>query len=79
MIKQKDVTAIFNKHAGLTTDSLNLFSWLEDTSMSSGNDEINSIIKKFDFHRSIKVIKKTLKIKSEFSFTQVSTETIKKL
>ena len=47
--------------------------------MSSGNDEINSIIKKFDFHRSIKLIKKTFKIKSEFSFKQVSAETIKRI
>ena len=45
--------------------------------MSSGNDTINSIIKKFAFHQSIKAIKKKFKSKSEFSFNHVSTETIK--
>ena len=45
--------------------------------MSSGNDAIISIIKKFVFHRSIKLIKKKFKIKSEFSFNHVSKETIK--
>ena len=40
------------------TESLNLFSWPEDISMSSGNDIINSIIKKFAFHPSINTIKK---------------------
>ena len=29
--KRMDVAAIFNKHSGSITDSLNLFSWLEDT------------------------------------------------
>ena len=56
----------------------NLFSWSEDTKISSGNDSINSIIKKFAFQQSMKAIKKKLKIKSEFSFNRVSTETIKK-
>ena len=40
------------------TESLNLFSWPEDISMSSGNDIINSIIKKFSFHASINTIEK---------------------
>ena len=40
------------------TESLNLFSWPEDISMSSGNDIINSIIKKFSFHPSINTIEK---------------------
>ena len=35
--KQTYVAAILNKHFGSITDSLNLFSWPEDTSMSSGN------------------------------------------
>ena len=47
--------------------------------MSSGNDKINSIIKKFAFHQSIKAIKKKFKIKSEFLFKRVSTETIKRI
>ena len=47
--KQKDVASIFSKHFGSITDSLNVFSWPEETSMSSGNDTINSIIKKFAF------------------------------
>ena len=63
--KQKDVTAVFNKHCGSITDSLNLFSWPKNTSMSSENDTINSISKKFAFYRSIKAIKKKFKIKSE--------------
>ena len=46
--------------------------------MSSGNDTVNSIIKRFAFHQSIKAIKKKLKIKSEFSINHVSTETIKR-
>ena len=37
----------------------------------------NSTIKKIAFHRSIKAIKKKIKIKSEFSFYHVSTETTK--
>ena len=45
--------------------------------MSSRNDTINFIIKKFAFHQSIKAIKKKFKSKSEFSFNHVSTETIK--
>ena len=45
--KQKDITAIFSKHFRSITDSLNLFSWPKNTSMSSGNDTINSISKTF--------------------------------
>ena len=45
--------------------------------MSSGNDTVNSIIKTFAFHQSIKAIKKKFKIKSKFSFNHLSTETIK--
>ena len=59
--KQKDVAAIFNKHSGSITDPLNLFKWLGDTSMSSGSNTINSIIKKHAFHQSIKAIKKIQK------------------
>ena len=61
------------------TDSLNLFSWPKDTSMLSRNETINSIIKTFAFHPSIKAIKKKFKIKSEFSFNLVPTETIKRI
>ena len=46
LLKQKDVASNFNKHFESITDSLNLFSWPEDTSMLSGNKAINSIIKK---------------------------------
>ena len=61
--KKEDVAATFNKHFGSITDSLNLFRWSEDTSVSSRNDTINSIIKKFAFHPSIKAIKKNFNIK----------------
>ena len=48
--KQKDVPSIFKKHFGsIITDSLTLFSWPENTSMLSGNDKINSVIKKLSF------------------------------
>ena len=47
--------------------------------MSSGNDKINSISKRLGFHESIKAIKKKFKIKSEFFFHHVSTETIKRI
>ena len=47
--------------------------------MSSRNDTINSIVKKFARHPSIKAIKKKFKIKSEFLFNLVSTETIKRI
>ena len=77
--KQKDVASTFNKHFGSITNSLILFSWPEDTLISSRNDTINSIIKKFACHPSIKVIKKKFKIKSKFSFNLVSTETIKRM
>ena len=43
--KQKDGAAIFNKHFRSITCSLNLFSLAEDTSISSGNNTINSISK----------------------------------
>ena len=76
--KQKDVVSIFNKHFGSITDSANLFSWPEDTSMLSENDTIN-IIKKFARHPSIRAIEKKLKIKSIFLFNHVSTETIKRI
>ena len=62
--KQMDVAAIFNKHFGSITDYLNLFSWPENTSVSSGNDRINSISKIFAFHWSIKAIKKKSKLKA---------------
>ena len=61
----------FNKHFGSITDSLNLFSWSEDTSMPLRNDTINFIIKKFAFQQSIKTMKKKIKIKSEFLFNHV--------
>ena len=74
--KQTDVSSTFSKHFGSITDSLNLFSWPEDTLMSSRNGTVNSIIKKFACHPNIKAIKKKFKIKSEFPFNLVSTETI---
>ena len=40
--------------------------------MSSVNDTIKSIIKKLAFRQSTKAIKKKFKIKSEFSFNQMS-------
>ena len=78
--KQKDVAAVFNKHFGSITDSLNLFSWSKNTMlMSSENDTTNSIIKKFAFHRSTKTIKQKIKSKSKFSLNHVSIETIKRM
>ena len=77
--KQKDVPSTFNKHFESITDSLNLFSWPEDTSMSSRNDIIGSIIEKIVFHPSIKAIRKKFEIKSESSFNLVSAETIKRV
>ena len=47
--------------------------------MSSRNDKINSIIEKCAFHQIIKARKKKLKIKSEFLFNRVSTETMKRI
>ena len=47
--------------------------------MSSGNDTINSIVKKVAFHQSIKSIKIKFKIKGEFLFNHVYTETIKRI
>ena len=67
--KQKDVASTFNKHFGSISGSLNLFSWPEGTSMSSRNYTINSIVKKFAFHPSIKVIKKNSKLKANFGLT----------
>ena len=46
-----DMASTLNKHFGSITDSLNLFSWPEDTSMLSGNDKINFIIKKVRFNQ----------------------------
>ena len=75
--KQKDVASTFSKHFVSITDLSNLLGWPRDTSISAGNDKVNSVIKKFAFHQSIKAVKKKFKIKSEFSFIFVSTETIK--
>ena len=47
--------------------------------MSSRNDKINSIIEKCAFHQIIKARKKKFKIKSEFLFNRVSTETMKRI
>ena len=44
LLKLKGVGSTFIEHFGSITDSLNLFSVPEDTSMSLGNDTINSII-----------------------------------
>ena len=71
--------ATFNKHFASITDSLNLFGWPEDTSMSSRNNTTNSIIKKSASHPSMKATKKKFKIKSEFSFNLVSMETITRI
>ena len=76
--KQNDVASTFSKFFGSIKDSLNLFSLPKDTSMSSGNNKINSIIKNFAFHPSIKAMKKKFKIKSKFPFNLVSTVTIKR-
>ena len=45
--KQKDVGSTFNKHFGLQTPQI--FICPEDTSTSSGNDTINSIIENLPF------------------------------
>ena len=49
--KQKYVASTSNKHPGSITNLLNLFSGPEDTSLSTGNDTINYIIKKFVFRQ----------------------------
>ena len=49
--KQMYVVSIFNSHFESTTDSSNLFSWRRDTSMSSLNGRINTIIKLFSFSK----------------------------
>ena len=47
--------------------------------MSSGNDTINHMSKKFAFHQSKRAIKKKFKIKSELLFSHVSTVTMKRI
>ena len=74
--KEKDVASNFNKHFGSIADSLNLFSWPEDSLLSSRNDTINFIIKKICLSPKHKSNKEKFKIKSEFSFNLVSAETI---
>ena len=69
--KKMSVVPTFSKHFGSVRDSLNLFSWPEDLLMSSANDTINCIIKKFAFQGNIKAIKNKMKIKSEFLFNHV--------
>ena len=71
LLKQKNVASTFIGHFGSITDSLSLFSWPEDISVSLGNDTINSIIKKLVFDQNIKTKKKKIKIKSEFLFNHV--------
>ena len=76
--KQKDVVSTSSRNFGSITDSLNLFNWPEDTSVSSENDTISSIIKKFSFNlistettkRIINdlEIKKLLLVKFHFTF-----------
>ena len=56
--KQKDVGLVFRKHIRSTTDSSYPFNWPEDASMSTGNDRINFIIKKFTFLQSKKAVLK---------------------
>ena len=41
----KDVSLIFSKYFGSITDSLNLFSWPEDTSMSLGKIQLTPLLK----------------------------------
>ena len=76
--KQKDVVSTSSRNFGSITDSLNLFNWPEDTSVSSESDTISSIIKKIAFHPSIKTRTK-FKMKSKFSFNLISTETTKRI
>ena len=69
LLKQQDVASTFIEHVGSITDSLSLFSWPEDTSVSLGNDAINFIIKKLPFDQSIKTIekiKRKSKLKANF-------------
>ena len=77
--KQKDVVSTSSRNFGSITDSLNLFNWPEDTSVSSENDTISSIIKKFIFYPSVKTIRTKFKMKSKFSFNLISTDTIKRI
>ena len=64
--EQKDVASAFNKHFGSIIDSLNLFSWPEDTLMSSVNDALTLLLKNLPFSEVLKTIKKKIKLKSEF-------------
>ena len=41
----KDVSLIFNKYLESITDSLNLFSWPEDISMSLGKIQLTILLK----------------------------------
>ena len=47
-----DIASTLNKHLGLITDSLNLFSWPEDTSMSKqAMTKLTSLLKKVRFNQ----------------------------
>ena len=77
--KQKDAASTCSKRFGSITDSLSHFSSPEDTPISTGNDKVNSIIKKVSLSLKYERDKKKFKLKGEFSFSLVSTETITRI
>ena len=76
LLKNKKVADVFNSYFQSITDSLDLFEWPLG-SKDQIYDSIDRIIDSFQFHPSIKNIKRNYKITSKFSFKPVSEEFVK--
>ena len=74
ILKNKEIANTFNDYFGSIVENLNLERWVEDSNSNSvinHRNNVNDIIKKYNNHPSIKIIKKkNTKISINFHFVQ---------
>ena len=82
ILKDKEIANTFNDYFGSIVENLNLQHWDEDSnshSVINHRNNVNDIIKKYNNHPSITIIKKKYKNINKFSFRPVTTDEVKKV
>ena len=82
ILKNKEIANTFNDYFGSIVENLNLERWDEDSNSNSvinHRNNVNDIIKKYNNHPRIKIIKKKYKNINKLSFHPVTTDEVKKV
>ena len=81
LLKEKDIANTFDEYFGFTVESLDLCKWeseISDLGLNDSNqDYLDTIIRKYEKHPSIQMIKQNFRIPKKFSFQLVSKDEVK--